>query len=171
MKLKRRTGVSVLLVTALAVASLAVLSSGVAPPASLLATPSASAQDSTNLFVGTWRGKRNPDDTADYAIRLSMSGGKLAGEALDVGKRQDVVNKNDELGPVKKTRESFVKLQSVSVNGTTLSFRVKDGKGRAQDATLKLVSDNEALLEFTGEKRFPNKATTTEPISVRLKRQ
>ena len=171
MRLKRKTGVSALLVAALAAASLAVLSSGIAPPASLLATPSAAAQDTANLFVGTWRGKRNPDDIADYAIRLSMDGGKLAGEALDVGKRQDIDKKNQKLAAGRKTRESFVKLQSVSANGTTLSFRIKDGTGRAQDATMKLVSDNEALVEFTGERRWPNKSTTTEAFSIRLKRQ
>ena len=170
MRLKRRTGISALLVAALAVASLALLSSGVAPPASLLATPSAAAQNTANLFVGTWRGKRNPDDIADYAIRLSMDGGKLAGEALDVGKRQDL-DKNQKFKAARKTREAFVKLQSVSVNGTTLSFRIKDGNGRSQDATMKLVSDNEALVEFTGERRWPNKPTTTEAFSIRLKRQ
>ncbi|HEY0378616.1 MAG TPA: hypothetical protein VGC87_17000 [Pyrinomonadaceae bacterium] len=171
MRLKRRTGVSALLVAALVAASFAVLSSGVAPRASLLATLSASAQSNASLFVGTWRGKRNPDDMADYAIRLSMDGGKLTGEALDVGKRQDIDKKNQKLASPRKVRESFVKLQSVSVDGTTLSFKVKDGTGHSQDATMKLVSDNEALVEFVGQRRFPNQPTTTENFSIRLKRQ
>jgi hypothetical protein len=171
MRLKRRTGISALLVVVLAAAALAMLSSGIAPQASLLATPSASAQDTTNLFVGTWRGKRNASDTADYALKLSLDGGKLAGEALDVGIRQDMDSSGKPNGSPKKLREGYVKLQSLSVNGTTLSFRLKDGKGRSQDATMKLVSDNEALVEFVGERRWPNKPSTTENFSIRLRRE
>lgn len=134
----------------------------------------ATTQNPASLFVGTWTGKRRPDDIADYSLRFSLKGSTLEGEALDVGRRQDVDKAGKKLEDPKKIRENWVKLQKVSLNGTTLSFALKDGKGRSQDATMKLINDNEALVEFVAEVRTPSGSDvkkSTETISVRLTKQ
>jgi hypothetical protein len=145
---------------------------GAATKSLTIGQTSVSAQDVGSLFVGTWSGKRNSSDEADYVVKLEMKGGKLSGETLDYAKRQATDPKTDkQTGPSKKIREAYVKLTDLNVEGTTLTFKVKDGKGKTTSVTMKLVNDNEAVVDFVADQRGDKTAPTTEPFSIRLRRQ
>lgn len=161
-----------LLITVAALVLVAVGIGATSKSVSIGQVPTASAQSSGNLFAGTWRGKRNSTDEADYVVRITNDRGNLSGEALDYGKRQATDTKADKpTGPSKKIREAYVKLQDMNISGTTLTFRVKDGKGKTTNVTMKLVNDNEAAVEFVGELRSPKRATRTEPVNIRMRRE
>jgi hypothetical protein len=161
-----------LLITVAALVLVAVGIGATSKSVSIGQVPTASAQSSGSLFAGTWRGKRNSTDEADYVVRITNDNGTLSGEALDYGKRQATDKKADKpTGAAKKVREAYVKLHDMNVSGTTLTFKVKDGKGKTTSVTMKLVNDNEAAVEFVGELRSEKRATRTEPINIRMRRE
>jgi hypothetical protein len=140
----------------------------------------AASQDAGNLFIGTWKGSREssskPDasrvshGTAEYVVTVAQSGNKLDVTVTDAALRVEY-DANGKAKAPKKVRDAKVKVNNVKLNGSTLTFQVKDGAGKATDASMKLVSDNEALVEFVGEMREPGKSAAREPFSIRLRRQ
>jgi beta-lactamase regulating signal transducer with metallopeptidase domain len=139
------------------------------------------AQDSANLFVGTWKGTREAtsklpsgDRTnhglAEYVLEVTMSGNKLDVTVNDVGLRVDYDADGKAKSP-KKVREARTKVSDVRVDGSNLTFKVRDGKNKTTDVSMKLISDSEAILTFNGEVREPNKAANRDPFTLKLRRQ
>ncbi|HWS52581.1 MAG TPA: M56 family metallopeptidase [Pyrinomonadaceae bacterium] len=142
--------------------------------------PAVAAQDAGNLFIGTWKGTRESSSkagasrtshgAAEYVVTVAQAGNKLDVTVNDVGSRIEF-DANGKAKAPKKVRDAKVKVNNVKLSGSTLTFQVKDGAGKATDVSMKLVSDNEALVEFVGEMRDPGKSAARDPFSIRLRRQ
>jgi hypothetical protein len=117
-------------------------------------------------FVGTWKGKSNPDAILEDVLIFKIEGGQLKGTKRNLlirvidGKEPEIV------------RDEYLPLPDLNVEGKTVTWKrewIKPDHEVLTRATL--ISDDEILFEMIGMRRTEGQPTLIMPISYKLKRE
>ena len=124
-------------------------------------TEQSTSVEGAKRFVGTCRGKPQPEAIIDNVLVFKMEGNQLKG----MMRNYEVERESD--GQPRITRDEMVPLPDLSVDGGTVSWK----KGTSESVRkVTLISYDEILFEFVGISRS-NGQETRVPVSYRLKRE
>jgi hypothetical protein len=117
-------------------------------------------------FVGTWKGKAEPDAILEHVLIFKIEDGRLKGTQREWGIRQEAG------GEPKIIRDEYVTLPDLDVEGRTISWKRKWNLPDHEALTqVTLMSDDEILVETVGGRRSTGQPTLIIPISFKLKRE
>jgi hypothetical protein len=128
------------------------------------------SQDTTvepaKRFVGTWKGKPNPDAILDAVLILKMDGARLKGT-----QRVWQIRREDG-GEPQIVRDEYIPLPDLNVEGKTLTWKKPWIQPDHEILTrVTLISDDEILYETVGENRLGSQPAILVPVSYKLKRE
>jgi beta-lactamase regulating signal transducer with metallopeptidase domain len=126
-----------------------------------------------NRFVGTWKGRHNPDDIAEHVLIFKMEGDRLTGTF-----RALHITRKDGESP-KIVSDKYVALPELTVNGTTITWknRMKLLQDQSVDTLnrVTLIGDDEIFVEKIGGQwkgdASGSRLEVIVPVSYRLKRE
>jgi hypothetical protein len=117
-------------------------------------------------FVGTWKGKSNPDMIADHILIFKMDGERLTGTERVFAIRDE----GDGSGP-KIIKDTFVPLPTITIEGKTLTWKSKRNPDQEVLRRVTLLGEDEILFETVGSNRFSDQPEVLIPLSFKLKRE
>jgi hypothetical protein len=117
-------------------------------------------------FVGTWKGKSNPEMIADNILIFKIDGERLTGTERVFAIRDE----GDGSGP-KIVNDNFVPLPTITVDGKALTWKAKRNREEEILRRVTLLSEDEILFETVGFERFSDRPDTLFPLSFKLKRE
>jgi len=122
--------------------------------------------EAAKRFVGTWKGKLDPDAIIDAVLILKMDGNRLKGT-----QRVWQIRREDG-GEPQIVRDEYVPLPDLNVEGKTLTWKQPWIQPDHETLTrVTLISDDEILLETVGTNRLGSQPALLVPISYKLKRE
>jgi hypothetical protein len=122
--------------------------------------------EAAKRFVGTWKGKPNPDAILDAVLILKMDGDRLKGT-----QRVWQIRREDG-GEPQIVRDEYVPLPDLNVEGKTLTWKKPWTQPDHEALTrVTLISDDEILYETVGTNRLGNQPALLVPISYKLKKE
>ena len=122
--------------------------------------------EAAKRFVGTWKGKPNPDAILDAVLILKMDGDRLKGT-----QRAWQIRREDG-GEPQIVRDEYVPLPDLNVEGKTLTWKQTWAQLDYEVLTrVTILSDDEILYETVGANRLGNQPPLLVPISYKLKKE
>jgi hypothetical protein len=122
--------------------------------------------EAAKRFVGTWKGKPNPDAIIDAVLILKMDGDRLKGT-----QRVWQIRREDG-GEPQIIRDEYVPLPDLNVEEKTLTWKKPWIQPDHETLTrVTLISDDEILYETVGVNRLGSQPALLVPISYKLKRE
>jgi len=122
--------------------------------------------EAAKRFVGTWKGKPNPDAILDAVLILKMDGDLLKGT-----QRVWQIRREDG-GEPQIVRDEYVPLPDLNVEGKTLTWKKNSTQlGHETLTRVTILSDDEILYETVGANRVGNQPALLVPISYKLKKE
>ena len=122
--------------------------------------------EAAKRFVGTWKGKPNPDAIIDAVLILKMDGDRLKGTH-----RVWQIRREDG-GEPQIVRDEYVPLPDLNVEGKTLTWKKPWIQPDHETLTrVTLIRYDEILLETVGTNRLGSQPALLVPVSYKLKRE
>lgn len=122
--------------------------------------------EAAKRFVGTWKGKPNPDAILEAVLILKMDDARLKGT-----QRVWQIRREDG-GEPQIVRDEYVPLPDLNIEGKTLTWKKNWTQPDHETLTrVTILSDDEILYETVGTNRVGNQPTLLVPVSYKLKRE